>query len=53
MRGHHGLDGKRLLIMFAEAVFPPSSSPEANHDLDSDYTPICFAVLYSCAGATN
>jgi len=35
MRGHHGLDGKRLLIMFAEAVFF-FPSPEANRDLDSD-----------------
>ena len=52
MRGHHGLDGKHLLIMFAEAAFF-FSSPEANRDLDSDYTPICFAVLYIRAGAAN
>lgn len=31
-------------------LFP---SPEANRDLDSDYIPICFAVVYSRAGATN
>ena len=51
MRGHHGLDGKRLLMMFAEAVF--FFFPEANRDLDSEYPPICFAVRYKCVGATN
>jgi len=51
MRGHHGLDGKRLLCSLKPSFFFPS--PEANRDLDSDYTPICFAVLYIRAGATN
>jgi hypothetical protein len=42
MRGHHGLDGKRLLMSAEALVFS-----EANRDLDSDYP--LSVLLYGIA----